>query len=101
QARGHEITIFTRGQSNPDLFPDVEHLVGDRDGKLDALAGRSWDAVVDTCGYVPRIVKQSVELLKDHVSLYCFISTISVYADLSQPGMDESAPGGRLEDESD
>ena len=34
---GHDITIFTRGQTNPGLFPDAEHLLGDRDGDLDAL----------------------------------------------------------------
>ena len=57
-ASGHEVTIFTRGQTNPELFPEIEHLQGDRDGKLDALGGRTWDGVVDTSGYVPRIVRQ-------------------------------------------
>ena len=58
-ARGHEVTLFNRGQHNPDLFPDVEKLRGDRDGGMDALKGRTWDAVIDTCGYAPRIVRQS------------------------------------------
>ena len=62
---GHDVTIFTRGQTNPELFPEAEHLHGDRDGELDALAGRTWDGVVDTSGYVPRIVRQSAELLRD------------------------------------
>ena len=57
---GHELTLFTRGQTNPDLFPQAEHLRGDRDGDLDALRGREWDAVVDTSGYVPRVVRKSV-----------------------------------------
>ncbi len=100
RARGHVITLFNRGQSDDSLFPDVEHLHGDRDGDLGALAGRRWDAVVDTCGYVPRIVRQSAELLKDAVDRYLFISTISVYADLAEPGADENAPLQTLVDES-
>ncbi len=62
-ADGHEVTIFTRGKTNADLFPEAEHLTGDRDGGLDVLAGRVWDGVVDTSGYVPRVVRQSAELL--------------------------------------
>ena len=58
-AAGHEVTTFTRGRTNPDLFPEAEHLHGDRDGSLHALAGREWDAVIDTSGYVPRVVRQS------------------------------------------
>ena len=69
-ARGHSVTLFNRGQHNPELFaedayPQVEKLRGDRDGNLDALRGRQWDAVIDTCGYVPRIVRMSAELLAD------------------------------------
>jgi 2'-hydroxyisoflavone reductase len=94
---GHDVTIFTRGQTNPELFPDVEHLVGDRDGKLDALEGRSWDGVVDTSGYIPRIVRQSAELLRDAVGRYVFVSSISVYDDFSRP-VDESSPVAELED---
>ena len=54
---GHTVTLFNRGQSNPNLYPDVEQIRGDRDGGLDALSGRRWDAVIDTCGYLPRIVR--------------------------------------------
>ena len=96
-ARGDDVTIFTRGQTNPDLFPEVEHLTGDRDGGLDALAGRSWGAVVDTSGYVPRIVRKSAELLRDAVGRYVFVSTISVYADASVP-LSEGSPLDQLED---
>jgi 2'-hydroxyisoflavone reductase len=96
-AAGHEVTIFTRGQTNPDLFPDVEHLQGDRDGGLSALEGGSWDGVVDTSGYVPRIVRQSAELLRESVGRYVFVSSISVYDDFSQP-IDESAALAQLED---
>ena len=90
-ARGHTVTLFNRGKTHPTLFPGVEKLVGDRDGKLEALANRSWDAVVDTSGYVPRIVKQSVALLAPKIEQYLFISTMSVYANSTKPGVDESA----------
>jgi 2'-hydroxyisoflavone reductase len=96
-ADGHEVTIFTRGQTNAELFPEVEHLVGDRDGKLDELAGRSWDGVVDTSGYVPRVVRQSAELLRDAVARYVFVSSISVYGDFSGP-ITEATPVAELED---
>jgi len=96
-AQGHDVTIFTRGETNPDLFPEAEHLTGDRDGNLDALRGREWDGVVDTSGFVPRVVRQSAELLRDAVQRYVFVSSISVYADPSQP-LDESSPVAELED---
>ncbi len=97
-ARGHTVTLFNRGQHNPELFPTVEKIKGDRNGGLDALAGRQWDAVIDTCGYVPRSVTASATHLANQVSHYTFISTISVYADYSQAGIDESSPVGRLDD---
>lgn len=98
---GHEITMFNRGTTNPDLFPQVEKLQGDRDSDLAPLKGRTWDAVIDTCGYVPRIVEKSAELLKDQVEHYTFISTISVYSNdvYSKPGTDENGPLAHLEDE--
>jgi 2'-hydroxyisoflavone reductase len=96
-ARGHEVTLFNRG-TNPDTPAGVELLTGDRDGGLDALRGRTWDAVIDTPGYVPRVVRQSAELLAEAVSRYVFISTLSAYASFEQPGMDESAPLARLDD---
>lgn len=97
--RGHEITLFTRGERNPDLFPDVEKLRGNRDGNLTPLEGRRWDAVIDTSGYVPRVVRASAELLKGGVAHYTIISSISVYAAFETPGMDEAAPVGTLADE--
>ncbi len=97
--RGHEVTLFNRGQHNPDLFPTVEKLRGDRDGELSALQGRQWDAVIDTSGYLPRVVRQSAEALKDATNLYVFISTISVYADEKTVGQDENAPLATLEDD--
>ncbi len=98
-ARGHELTLFHRGKTNPELFPHVEHIHGDRTGDLSALQGRRWDAVLDTCGYVPRIVKASVEALAQSVARYVFISSISVYADFSKLGMTEAAPLAKLQDE--
>lgn len=100
-ARGHALTLFNRGRSSAELFPDAEHFVGDRDGDgLNVLKGRTWDAVIDTCGYVPRIVRQSAELLADAVERYVFISTISVYAGFQTPGLAEDSPLGTLEDPS-
>ncbi len=96
--RGHEITLFNRGKSNPELFPNVERLTGDRDGRLSALDGRDWDAVIDTCGYLPRIVALSARMLAAHTAHYTFISSISVYADFSQLGLDENAPVAKIDD---
>jgi nucleoside-diphosphate-sugar epimerase len=98
RARGHSVTLFNRGKTRPELFPDVEKLRGDRDGKLDALRGKSWDAVVDTSGYVPRIVRMSADLLAPEVGRYLFVSSISVYAEDVKPGADESAPSQELAD---
>jgi len=100
-ARGHTVTLFNRGQHNPELFPQVEKLRGDRTqaGDLEALRTRRWDAVIDTCGYLPRIVRLSAQALAGSVEQYVFISTISVYARPPFPGMDETAPLERLADE--
>ena len=99
-ARHHEITLFNRGQHNVDLFPQVEKLHGDRTQDLSALAGRRWDAVIDPSGYIPRHVRTAAQALADQVEHYTFISSISVYPDFSQPGLDETAPIGKLADES-
>ena len=97
-ARGHRVTLFNRGRTNPGLFPNVEKLVGDRDGGLGVLKGRQWDAVIDTSGYIPRVVKDSVDLLAQAVHRYVFISTGDVYASFSQVGLDENAPLDVLDD---
>jgi 2'-hydroxyisoflavone reductase len=97
--RGHRVTLFNRGRTAPALFPDVETIIGDRTEDLSALAGRRWDAAIDTCGYVPRVVAMSARALANAVEHYTFISSISVYADFSIRGMDESAAVGTLEDE--
>jgi 2'-hydroxyisoflavone reductase len=97
--RGHTVTLFNRGKTNTDLFPDLEHLKGDRDGQIDALKGRKWDVVIDDSGYVPRHVRLSAELLAPNVQRYLFVSTISVYASLAQPNTEDS-PVGKIADES-
>ena len=94
--RGHELTFFNRGTTNPELYPEVERIVCDRKEGLDALRGRDWDAVVDTCGYLPRDVRASAEVLAES-GLYCFVSSISVYADFSAP-TDEDSPVAELGD---
>jgi 2'-hydroxyisoflavone reductase len=94
--RGHEVTLFNRGRTNPDLFPDVERVTGDRDGGLEPLRGRRWDAVVDPSGYVPRVVRQSAELLSDS-GVYAFVSTASVYP-LQATDQSEDAPVERMDD---
>jgi 2'-hydroxyisoflavone reductase len=93
-AAGHEVTFFNRGRTNPELYPEVEHLVGDRAGDVGVLRGRTWDAVVDTCGYLPDDVRASAEALADG-GLYCFVSSISVYADFTAVN-DEESPVGQL-----
>jgi 2'-hydroxyisoflavone reductase len=97
-AHSHEVTLFNRGKSNPDLFPQLETIIGDREHDVNKLNGRIWDAVIDVAGYVPRIVRLSAEVLKENVARYVFISTISVYRDFKQIGTDESYPVGKLED---
>ena len=97
-AGGHEVTLFHRGRTNPKLFPQAEHVLGDRDGGLDTLAGGTWDACVDVSGYVPRVVRASTELLHDAVDRYVFVSSISAYTELRVPS-DETAPLAFLEDE--
>jgi 2'-hydroxyisoflavone reductase len=101
-ARGHEVTLFNRSKSNPDLFPNIETIIGDREHDINKLSGRTWDAVIDTCGYVPRIVHESGVGLEGSVNRYVFISSISVYPDsiLHKIGIDESDAVGKLEDES-
>jgi 2'-hydroxyisoflavone reductase len=81
--KGHEVTLFNRGETNPELFPEAEKLRGDRDQDLSALAGRSWDSVIDTCGHLPRQVRAAADLLANAAGYYLFVSSISVYADRS------------------
>jgi 2'-hydroxyisoflavone reductase len=102
QARGHQLTLFNRGKTRPDLFPGVEKLRGDRDPNkeegLKALEGRRWDAVIDNSGYYPRMVGASARLLAPNVKQYVFISSVSAYASDARPHEDESAPTKTLAD---
>src|SRR6202171_4941629 len=91
--RGHKITVFNRGKTHPGETPkEVEQLIGDRNGQLDALKNRKWDVVIDNPTMLPAWVRDAAQILKGNVERYVFISTISVFADTSKPGVDESAP---------
>jgi 2'-hydroxyisoflavone reductase len=95
--RGHKVTTFNRGKTHPGELPsEVEQLIGDRNGKLDALKGRKWDVVIDNPTTLPAWVRDAAEILKGNVDRYVFISTISVYADTSK-GVDETAPLAKYE----
>ncbi len=98
---GHDVTLFHRGQHGRDLFPSTEHLLGDRDGGLAALEGRRFDAAIDMSGYLPRVVRQSVELLADSVGHYTFISSVSAYRSFTEIGLTEDAPLAKLPSESE
>src|SRR5450432_1420998 len=97
-ARGHRVTVFNRGKTHPGELPEgVEQLIGDRNGQLDALKGPKWDVVIDNPTMLPKWVHDTAAILKGNVDRYIFVSTISVYADNSKPGMDETAPLAKYE----
>lgn len=87
---GHNITLFNRGQHNPDLFPEVEKIHGDRKTDYDKLKDRNWDAVIDTCGYLPGDISKMASILKVNVNKYVFVSSISAYNNFKEAGIDES-----------
>ena len=89
---GHDVTVFHRSASEPEDFPRVEHLHGNRDGQLGLLRGRSWDAVLDTCAYVPRAVREASAVLQDFAGHYTLVSTLSVHPDDMSAGSTEHAP---------
>lgn len=80
-AIGAEVTLFNRGQTAPQLYPDVDTVLGDRTVDLSPLAGRRFDLVVDCAGYDPAVVTRSADALRDAVDRYVFVSSVSVYAD--------------------
>ena len=90
--QGHTVALFNRGQSNADIFPEIEKLRGDRTVDMSALRGRIWDAVIDTSGYIPRAVEAGATLLRESTRHYAFVSSLTVYADLSLPDIREDAP---------
>jgi 2'-hydroxyisoflavone reductase len=97
QRRGWKVTHFNRGKTTAGGVSGVETLIGDRKGQLEALRGRSWDAVVDDTGYIPKYVKMSAELLAPSVRYGLYISSISAYAGFATPN-DEHSPLGKLTD---
>src|SRR5450755_1168424 len=88
----HTVTLFNRGHTHPELFPQVEQYHGGRDSGLQMLHGRTWDAVIDSNGQIPRQVRESASLLADSTEHYTFISTTSVYADYTLVPIDERSP---------
>ncbi|MBN2478772.1 MAG: NAD-dependent epimerase/dehydratase family protein [Parachlamydiales bacterium] len=98
---GHKVTHFNRGNENNFSFPGVEKLKGDRDGNLKALEGRKWDAVIDTSGYIPRIVEASSKILAKATNHYTYISTISVYENYNQTNISENYPLAKLDNSND
>lgn len=97
--RGHTVTLFNRG-TKPNVFPQLELIKGDRDTDIDLLANRQWDAVIDTCAYFPRHVDIALDVLKDNIKSFVFISTISVYANPLPAYVTEEGALAQLEDNS-
>ena len=91
--RGHKVTVFNRGRTHPGELPkEAEQLIGDRNGQLDALKGRTWDVVIDNPATLPVWVRDAAQILKGNAERYVFISSTAVYADSSKQGQDETAP---------
>jgi 2'-hydroxyisoflavone reductase len=96
-SRGHKVTTFNRGKTHPGELPnEVEQLIGDRNGKLDALKGRQWDVTIDNPTTLPAWVRDAAQILKGNVERYVFISTISVYGE-PNTGPDETSPTEKYE----
>jgi 2'-hydroxyisoflavone reductase len=94
---GHKVTTFNRGKTHPGELPnEVEQLIGDRNGKLEALKDRQWDVVIDNPTSLPAWVRDAAQILKGNVERYVFISTISVYGEV-KTGPDENAPTEKYE----
>ncbi|MGH8244500.1 MAG: NAD-dependent epimerase/dehydratase family protein, partial [Steroidobacteraceae bacterium] len=95
-ARGWKVSHFNRGKRDPDGVPGVETLIGDRQGQLDSLKGRTWDAVIDDTGYIPKYCRMSADLLAPNTGYCLFVSSISAYASFQKPN-DIGLPTGVLE----
>lgn len=96
--RGHDVTVFHRGRTGADLFPDLDHRMGDRDTDLSTLAEGEWDATVDTCAYLPRQVHTLADALDGRGGHHLLVSSVSVYAAPDGPGIDEDAALAELHD---
>jgi 2'-hydroxyisoflavone reductase len=97
-AGGHRVTVFNRGREAAKVPAGVAQLLGDRNGQVDALKGHDWDAVIDDCGFTGRQVRLTTDLLHGHIRQYIYISSISAYADLAQPNIDENYKLAHLAD---
>lgn len=97
-ARGHEVTLFNRGRTGPDLFPEVETLIGDRDGDLGALRGREWDVAIDNSATLPRWVRLSTAALAGSVARYVYVSSTGVFYPYLTTGIPEDGPIGTIPD---
>jgi 2'-hydroxyisoflavone reductase len=96
--RGHNVTVFNRGRTHPGELPkEAEQLIGDRNGQLDALKGRTWDVVIDNPATLPVWVRDAAQILKGNAERYVFISSTAVYADSGKPNQDETAPLAKYE----
>jgi len=98
-ADGHTVTLFNRGKTNPELFPDLEKIRGDRMTDVTGLENRKFDAVIDTNGYVPKFVETPLSVMKDNIGFYVFVSTCSVYAKMGQEPLDETSELATMTDE--
>jgi 2'-hydroxyisoflavone reductase len=96
--RGHRVTIYHRGRTGADLYPDVEHRFGDRNEDLSALADGEWDATVDTCAYYPRQVQELADALAGRGGHHLLVSSVSAYAPAAGPGTTEDGPLAELDD---
>jgi 2'-hydroxyisoflavone reductase len=95
--RGHDVTLFNRGISNPHLFPQLRWLQGDRypdrgDGLRELEAPGSWDAVLDTWQEAPGCVDQTARMLAQRVERYLYISSIATYHTFRSAGITEESP---------
>jgi 2'-hydroxyisoflavone reductase len=90
--RGHRVTVLHRGEWEPDGFPDVEHLHGDRTLGLEVLRGRSWDAVLDTWAFIPREVRDLADVAGNSIGHYTYVSSLSVHPDDLPVGATEATP---------
>jgi 2'-hydroxyisoflavone reductase len=97
-AAGHEVTLFNRGRTSPELFPDVEAVRGDRERDLGKLAGRTWDAVFDPSCYLPRLARAAAEALRGATPHYTFVSSLSAYSDVTTTGQDETGAVATIAD---
>lgn len=97
-ARGHDLTLLHRGAHPVPELVAATHLIGDREKDLDRLLEGTWDAVLDTCGYYPRVVGMSTRHLRGRVGCYLFVSTISVYSDSVTRGLTEDGPLATIAD---